>query len=108
MWFAVGASPARAASVAVTDGTLSFTAAPGETNKVVLEPAGAAIRITDQGGAALVAGPGCAGTAARSATCGAQRSAAIDTGDRDDEVEISVPGVVARVEAGPGDDVVTN
>ena len=107
MWFAVGASPARAASVAVRDGILSFTAAPGETNKVVLE-----LRAgdPDHGSGRRPAGrrAGMLGHGRRIGDVREQRSAAIDTGDRDDEVEISVPGVVAHVEAGPGDDVVTN
>src|SRR5215207_2258047 len=98
---------ANAASVAVSSGTLTITAAGGEANQLTLAPGVGTVDVTDPA-APLVPGPGCAATGAGRLTCTASplMRAVVDLGDLDDTLVIGglVPAVVTD---GPGRDTVT-
>jgi Ca2+-binding RTX toxin-like protein len=101
----VFASAAQAATVEVVDGTVVFTAAPGETNDVRIGN----VRFTDVG-APLTAGPGCEQIDANSAQCPQsnelQFPAVVSTGDGDDRVSVFqyCCGSTVTLRGGSGDD----
>jgi Ca2+-binding RTX toxin-like protein len=103
---AVGAPGASAATVGVVGGTLTFTAAPGETNDVAV--AGtvfptASVRVSDAG-APLTVGTGCDVVDDHTATC-ADLPMVIDTGDGNDRVRDEEQGTrVLTIRGGLGDD----
>ena len=126
------AGPASASTLAVgPDGTLHFSAGPGETNHVDLSDlvSSAQTVVTDTG-SIITVGAGCVQVTAHQATCplpGFSQDVAIDLGDRDDfahafklgfgHVAIDggpgadtiedLPQSGADVTGGPGDDTIT-
>ncbi len=92
-----------------TRSTITFTAAPGETNDVVAIHEEAGSWVVRDEGAPLSAGAGCTALDANSARCSpapfSSDAALLSTGDRDDRVQVQTSS--ARVDAGDGDDVVT-
>jgi hypothetical protein len=90
-------------------GQIHFTAAPGEANAVTVEsPPGGGAVIRDDG-ATLTVGTGCVSEDVHQARCSdpqcpvcAIHFSSVDTGDRDDKVDVR--SGVATVHAGLGDD----
>jgi hypothetical protein len=103
---AVAAGPAYAGSAAVDNGRLTFTAAPGEANKVTLggPDASGAFQITDTG-APLTAGPGCQ-AASNGVVCQGGVAAVVIAylGDGNDELTFTTP-LASDALGGPGDDI---
>jgi Ca2+-binding RTX toxin-like protein len=100
---------------------LSYTAAPGERNRIVvaLDPSNHALIVLRDSAATVLAGKGCAAIDAQTVACAAS-VAKVDAGDGDDTVTTptSAPDVVVRggdgadtltgggyLSGGPGDDV---
>jgi Ca2+-binding RTX toxin-like protein len=100
---ALGAAPARAATVSLSGATLQIVAAPGEANRMTIAPDAAGVAVTDA--VEPVAGPGCTLAAAGRVTCAAASAAAVDLGDRDDTLAITA-SLTAAVTDGEGDDAV--
>jgi Ca2+-binding RTX toxin-like protein len=103
----LAAAPAHAAMVSVAGGTLTVTAAAGETNAVGVDHQSATYFVRDTG-APPSAGPGC-----RLATDEVQcpdsgiTAAAVDLGDGDDNAGVSsfeLTGVDVTLHGGPGND----
>ncbi len=112
IWFA---SAAQAATVEVIDGTVVFSAAPGEANDVNALSTGVpsfGVRIGDAGASLAVVGPGCDRLDEHTATCPEEREGSlglsIDTGDGDDHVRVEDAthrgNVIIR--GGKGDDAI--
>ena len=128
------AVPARAATVSTTPTVASFTAAPGEVNRVTASVAGTSFTpghaaapydvIIRDDGAPLSAGPGCTALDAHAARCDFVASVSIDSGDGDDSVSVAAivtaistgagadrvvtpDGLASTVDAGEGDDIVS-
>jgi hypothetical protein len=109
---ALGLAPAaaRAASVNVTGGKLTYTAAPGETNNVSVAPWGLSLRVTDTGtkpgGAlALTPGPGCWKLSSIASSC--QLSATgltVSLGDGNDSFDGTLTSVPTTISGGSGTD----
>ena len=115
------AGTAVAAEVRVTGSdTVTYTAAPGEVNAVVVSPSDdATIRITD-GGATIVAGARCRATEPGAVICSPPPArnvppgeipdypsldvVRISTADLDDQIESTGPRLVA--DGGPGEDLI--
>jgi Ca2+-binding RTX toxin-like protein len=112
----IGAQVASAATVEVVDGTLVFTAAPGEANDVraggLVFPGFETTHIQDLGAPLTAIGPGCVQLDAHDAVCPEEdryslRPLVVDTGGGDDqfhEDEANVRFVTIRT--GPGNDTV--
>jgi RTX calcium-binding nonapeptide repeat (4 copies) len=103
---ALPAAGAGAATVASSDGTVSFTAVSGEHNQVVVTAQGGAVRVVDPGASQLRAGPGCSLVdPERVVSCPAAglREVVVDTKDEHDVVRLQVD-LPFRVDAGPGND----
>jgi Ca2+-binding RTX toxin-like protein len=116
---AAGASVA-AASTVVVDGffSVSYVAGPGEANQVTVRPVDEdTLHFVDLG-ATIDAGRGCQRIDLRAVQCSAETggrftNVALDAGDMDDTVTLSVligvalpvEGLVLRAEGGAGDDV---
>src|SRR4051794_33196928 len=98
---------AAAATASVSNGTLTYTAAAGETNLVNVSLASGTFTVVD-GGAPVVAGAGCSLPAAGRATCSASGvgSIRIDAGDGNDVITL-LPSTPATLDDGPGDDLVS-
>jgi Ca2+-binding RTX toxin-like protein len=101
------AGNAAAATASVSNGVLSYTAGPGETNLVNVSLSSGMFTIVDSG-APVTAGAGCSLPAAGRATCGASGVASIriDAGDGNDVITL-LPSTPATISDGPGDDLVT-
>ena len=93
---------AQAATVSFADGAVTYTAAPGETNRVTLT---SATEVRDST-ATLTAGTGCTLAAPGRVTCAAATRFAIDLGDGDDTLTTSL-SVPVTVSDGAGRDTVT-
>lgn len=104
---------AHAASVAVTGGKLTYTAAPGEANRVTVAPWGLSLRITDTGakGAGaltLSSGIGCWRLSASSAACsGSASGLSVSLDDGDDSFDGKRVGVDVGISGGSGDDTLS-
>jgi hemolysin type calcium-binding protein len=104
---------AQAASVAVSGGKLTYTAAPGEANRVTVAPWGLSLRITDtgSGGAGaltLTSGIGCWRLSAISAACSGNVSGlSASLGDGDDTFDGKLARVDTGVSGGSGDDTLS-
>jgi Ca2+-binding RTX toxin-like protein len=101
------AGPAHAIGVTVSGDRLLLTAAPGETNDVVVSAAGPELLVTDRAGVGL-SGAGCRVVPETAATvaCPAAGVATVvaDLGDGDDWIEMLV-GLPSVLMGGPGSDV---
>lgn len=106
------AVPSAALAATVTTnpfdpGHVSFIAADGETNRVVVAAAGDGLEITDAGPGVTLTGDGSCTIDGRTATCAGATSASIDVRDRDDRVALdaTVPAIVrSSIFGGSGDD----
>ena len=84
---------------------MTFEAAPGEVNRVVLSGGPTARRVIDES-APLVAGDGCRQVTEHEAVCGNSYDISINLGDGDDRASLEATAASgAYVQAGPGDDV---
>ena len=93
---------AQAATVSFADGAVTYTAAPGETNRVTLT---SATEVRDSS-ATLTAGTGCTLAAPGRVTCAAATRFAIDLGDGDDTLTTSL-SVPVTASDGAGRDTLT-
>ncbi len=103
--FAAGPCVAHGATVSLVRGVVTYTAAPGEANRVTVLRTPSVVRIIEAG-APLAAGAGCTVVAPGTAECpaGGVRRVTVDAGDRDDHVTTSLATeTIAR--GGDGDDV---
>ena len=103
----LAAAPAAARTVAVADGELRFSAAPGERNAVAIATTATEYRITDgNGNPTAEPGSGCHALAQHEVRCprsGVTR-AAIVAGDRDDNLSIEDVPVPVTYSGGAGRD----
>jgi Ca2+-binding RTX toxin-like protein len=99
-----GPATAQAASVSSVRDTLTYEAAPGESNALTLTRAPSVFRISD-GGALVSAGAGCRSTGPGSVECRAAdvRRVVVRLGDGDDFATTSVAGRT-QVYGGAGND----
>jgi hypothetical protein len=102
---------ANAASVEVTGGKLTYTAAPGEANRVTVAPWGRYLRIIDTGAngaaaATLTSGSGCWRLSASSAAC-AGNALSASLGDGNDTFDGKLVQVATDVSGGSGDDALS-
>jgi Ca2+-binding RTX toxin-like protein len=95
-------SAAGAATVGVEGDVLSFSAAPGERNTVVLTLQAGGISVADTD-APVVAGPGCDAVDGAVLCVGATRLV-VALGDADDVLQASDMALGVEVDDGPGDD----
>ena len=104
---ACAAPAAHAATASVSDGVLTYTAAPGESNRVALSVASGSYGLADPG-VAVSPGPGCAPAAFDRAACptGGIAEIVIDLGDGSDTATIST-SASTTIADGSGDDTVT-
>jgi Ca2+-binding RTX toxin-like protein len=104
-----GAFASTAAKTGPTLAVLSYTAEAGESNDVTVSLSGGAYTILDPG-ATITAGAGCSSVNANEVTCSATGITRINVKalDGDDSLGIddSVGTTPARLDGGPGDDVV--
>ena len=101
------ASPAAASTVQIDGATLTYDAAPGESNRLTLSVANGTVTVTDTG-ATMTAGSGCTFISSTKATCPSLGLAAmaVSTGDMNDTA--SVWGWMSTVfYDGPGNDTMT-
>ncbi|MFL5909667.1 MAG: lytic murein transglycosylase [Gaiellaceae bacterium] len=98
---------AHAATASVSGGVLTYAASPGETNLVNVSLSSGVYTLVD-GGAPVLAGPGCSNSGAGRATCGSNgiTSIRVDAGDGNDVITL-LPSTPATISDGPGDDLVT-
>ena len=104
----ISATPAAASGVAIDDGMLRFTAAPGESNDALVAPGDeGGLIVADSGSAPAAPGAGCE-PADGFALCGDARELVLDLGDADDVA--SVDGAVvlpATIDGGDGSDSIS-
>jgi Ca2+-binding RTX toxin-like protein len=103
-----GAAPAaHAATVAVSDGVLTYAAAPGEANRLALSVSSGSYVLLDPG-VPVAPGPGCSGPAFDRVTCPTAGISAIAVvaGDMNDTVSLTT-STAATISDGPGDDTVS-
>jgi hypothetical protein len=98
----VTATSAAAGTASVTDGVLSYSAAGGEVNNVLVAGSGGSLTVGDTT-APVTPGPGCTQAGANAATCTAVTSVAVTTGDGNDSVANST-GLPSNLDGGPGAD----
>ena len=105
--FAGAAPAAHAATATVSDGILTFTAAPGEANRLALSVSSGSYSLLDPG-ITVTPGPGCSGPAIDRVTCATSgiTEIAIDVGDMGDTVTLST-STAATIADGAGDDTIT-
>jgi hypothetical protein len=109
---ALGLAPgaAGAATVNVTGGELTYTAAPGESNNVVVAPWGLSLRVTDTGTKAgvalpLTSGPGCWKLSTIAATCSLSVTGlTVSLGDGNDSFDGTLIAIPTTVFGGTGSD----
>ena len=103
-----GAAPAAASTLQLDGATLTYDAAPGESNRVTVSAAGDALTVTDTGAAVRV-GAGCTSVSSTQATCPAAGVAAmaVSTGDMNDTASVSGTSIPTAFNDGPGNDAMT-
>ena len=89
-------------SAGVSAGTLTYTAASGETNQVTIEPNGLLYRITDAG-ATISPGLGCLTVSSNVVDCLAIASFNASADDMDDTISVVGP-LASTLNGGDGDD----
>src|SRR3954447_6518322 len=101
------ASPAWAGTVSSDGSTLTYTAAPGEANRVTLSASFSTVTVSESGSVPVTAGAGCTSTGASSATCPALGITAISvwTGDSNDTARVN-GYVPATFHDGAGNDTI--
>ena len=97
------APPAEAAVVTNVGGSLTYTATPGEANRVVIERTGNAVTITDSGAAVVFGLPGCPAAGPKSIRCEGVTFAVVSLGDRDDVLAVE-GGLRVQADGGAGSD----
>jgi hypothetical protein len=112
---AIGLVPATAdaAVVSVTGGTVAYTTAPDETNKLTVAPWGLALKLTDAGtkgkratAIPVTAGSGCWQVSTSSVACSANVTHLnADLGDGADSFDATLATTAVTVEGGAGNDV---
>ena len=111
----VGVTPAHAATVSSAQGMLSFSAEPGEVNRVsVRQPAAGRLTVEDTG-APLNPGAGCTATSPNEVSCTAFPVAEFVLGDGDDTASVAAGGatsltrepVLVLIRGGSGNDELT-
>jgi Ca2+-binding RTX toxin-like protein len=103
-----GAAPAAASTVQLDGATLTYDAAPGESNRLTISPAGSTLTVADTG-ATVNVGPGCTSVSSTQATCPAPGVAAmaVSTGDMNDTASVSATSIPTSFNDGPGNDTMT-
>src|SRR5919204_5356142 len=82
-----GAAPAAASTVQLDGATLTYDAAPGESNRLTISSTGGTLTVTDTG-ATVSVGAGCSSVSSTKATCPAAGAAAVSTGDMNDTASV--------------------
>jgi hypothetical protein len=101
----VAPTGAMAATVSVdASGTLVYAASAGELNNVRISDAGSVVSVRDLS-APISAGSGCTAAGEEHVHCAGVKSAAVDTGDLDDSVDVTADGITARLDGGAGADL---
>src|SRR5438067_2353622 len=105
---AVAAAPATASTVQLDGPTLTYDAAPGESNRLTISSAGDTLTVTDTG-ATVTAGPSCTSASSTKPTCPAAGVAAmaVSTGDMNDTASVSGASMPTTFDDGPGNDTMT-
>ena len=105
---AVAAAPATASTVQLDGPTLTYDAAPGESNRLTISSAGDTLTVTDTG-ATVTAGPSCTSASSTKPTCPAAGVAAmaVSIGDMNDTASVSGTWIPTTFDDGPGPDAMT-
>jgi Ca2+-binding RTX toxin-like protein len=105
---ATGAAPAAASTVQLDGPTLTYDAAPGESNRLTVSSSGGTLTVTDTG-ATVTAGPGCTSSSSTKATCPSASVTTMDisTGDMNDTASVSGTSIPTTFDDGPGNDTMT-
>jgi Ca2+-binding RTX toxin-like protein len=102
---------ASAATIAKSGGVVTYTAAPGERNLILLSQSSGNTVVQDDGGNPLTSDGSCT-VAGSVANCGVATGVQLLLGDRDDSLALSTAPLSAataiRVDAGPGNDTLTD
>jgi Ca2+-binding RTX toxin-like protein len=105
---AAHAPPAAASTVQLDGPTLTYDAAPGESNRLIVALSSGTLTVTDTG-AVVSAGPGCSTISSTKASCPAAGVAAmaLSTGDMNDTASVSSTSIPTTFSDGPGNDTMT-
>ncbi|HEY1596409.1 MAG TPA: hypothetical protein VGF74_13510, partial [Thermoleophilaceae bacterium] len=105
---AAHAAPAAASTVQLDGPTLTYDAAPGESNRLTIAGSGGSLTVTDTG-ATVTAGPGCSSISSTKASCPAAgvSAMALSTGDMNDTASASSLSIPTTFSDGPGNDTMT-